>query len=160
MTPAELQTLKTAIAAETDAEFVGYRTNGQTGLMANWFNGDSTFIVWRQNVETAEIGKTVNYNAVGALTSANSARVTLFYQMNPMDFEPLSDVRNFFADTFSGALGGAGQATRDALDALWKRAASHVEALFTTGTGTTVSPGNLVYVGPVTEYEVTQALAL
>jgi len=33
LTPAQLTTLKAAILAETDPEFVGYRTNGQTGLI-------------------------------------------------------------------------------------------------------------------------------
>ena len=159
MTPAQLQVLKTAINAETDPEFVGYRTAGQTGLMANWFNKASTFIVWRALVNISEIGTNVNYNAVGALTTANSSRVTLFFNMNPGDFNPKADVRQFFTDTFSGALAGAGAETRAALEALWRRAATRVEKLFATGVGTDTTPGALVYVGPVSEADVAAAIA-
>ena len=57
LTPAQLTTLKAAILAETDPEFVGYRTNGQTGLMAEWLSRDSSpaVMVWRTDASTIDI---------------------------------------------------------------------------------------------------------
>jgi hypothetical protein len=60
-------------------------------------------------------------------------------------------------DTFSGALGGQGQATRDALDALYRRTATRGERLYATGAGTTVSPGVLVYEGNISTGDITDA---
>jgi hypothetical protein len=163
LTTAQLATLKTAILAETDATFVGYRTNGQTTLMADWYNAPSnpSFIVYRRSVSTDEVGKTVNYVAVEALTDLNRGRIDTFYVMNPLSFSPeRSDIRTFWANVFSGALGGQGQATRDALEALWRRTATRGERLYATGTGTTVAPGALVFEGAITDADITAALAL
>lgn len=99
------------------------------------------FIVYKAAVATAEIGLTVNYLAVAAMTTANLDRVQMFYTMNPESFDPnRSDIRTYMADTFSGALGGQGQATRDALEALYRRSATDFERILSSGTGTTVSP--------------------
>ncbi len=155
---AQLQTLKAAILAETDPTFVTYRTNGQTNQMAAWYNVASTFIAWRKSVQTAEVGKAVNYIAVEAMTDANRTRITTFYAMNPATFEPRSDIRTFWDNTFSGALGGQGQATRDALAALWRRAATRGEKLYATGTGTTADPGTLVFEGSITDRDISAAL--
>ena len=158
LTEAQLPALKAAIQAETDPEFVGYRTAGATGAMAQWLNEASTFIVWRASVATSEVGKAVNYIAVEAMTDANRNRINTFYGMNPQSFEPRADVRTYWDNTFSGALGGQGQATRDALAALWRRAATRGEKIYATGTGTTASPGTLVVEGNISEYEVVRAL--
>lgn len=162
LTTPQLLTLKTAILAETDAEFVTYRANGQNTLMAQWFNATASpaFVVWRKRVSTAEIGKTVNYIAVEAMTTANQDRIKTFYAMNPLEFAPRSDVRSFWANTFSGALGGQGQATRDALEALWRRNATRAEKLFALGTGTTLAPADLVFEGQVVDLDIAAALAL
>ena len=57
LTPPQLATLKTAIAAEVDAAFVQARTNGQTTLMSAFFNAPSNpaFVVWRSSVGKDEI---------------------------------------------------------------------------------------------------------
>ena len=47
MTPEQLTTLKTAILAETDAEFVEARTKGQTSRMAAFYNTEaSPALIW------------------------------------------------------------------------------------------------------------------
>lgn len=147
LTTAQLQTLKAAINAETDPTFVAYRNAGSTGQMAEWYNVDSSFIVFKPSCPTQNIGDVVNYVAVAALTDANVNKLNLFYTLQPQNFEPnKSDQRTYLADVFSGALGGQGQATRDALDALYRRPAWRGEKLYCTGTGTTAAPGEL---GPV-----------
>jgi hypothetical protein len=160
LTNAQLLTLKAAIAAETDPTFVGYRTAGSTGQMAEWYSANTSpaFIVYRSSVATAEVGKAVNYVAVEAMTDINRARITTFYTMNPMSFAPRDDVRSYWDATFSGTLGGQGQASRDALTALWKRTARRVERVFATGAGSDASPGTLVVEGPISNEEIVLAL--
>jgi hypothetical protein len=160
MTPAQLQTLRTAIDAETDPSFVTARTLGQTSLMAGFYNADSAFIVRRKRVNSAEIGPVLNYVAVSSLTTANRDRATTFLMLNPENFEPTADVESYWDTTFGGALGGQGQATRDALSALWRRAATRGEALYATGTGTTATPGTLVFEGTISDANIGAALEL
>ena len=156
LNPTQKLTLKNAILAEPAvAAFVAA---GDDGSIASYYNQPSTFIVYRDSVQTSEIGKAVMYAAIGAMTTANATRVQLFHQMNPESFKATADIEAFFADTFGGALAGAGQASRDALVALWRRAATRAEALFATGTGTTNSPGDLVVEGTLTPGDVGSAL--
>jgi len=160
LTQSQLVTLKANINAETDPTFVAYRTSGQTGAMANWYNIDSTFIIFKSTEMTQQIGDVINYIAVAALTTANLDRLNTFYNLNPSEFAPSrSDQRTYLADTFSGALGGQGQATRDALDALYRRAALRGEKIYCTGTGTTAAPGAPGPEGSMTNQNILDALA-
>jgi hypothetical protein len=160
LTPAQLQTLRTAIDAETDPAFVTARTLGQTPTMTAWFNAASTFVVRRKRVQSSEIGPVLNYVAVSNLTTGNRDRATTFLMLNPENFEPTADVESYWDSTFSGALGGQGQATRDALVALWRRAATRGEALYATGTGTAIAPGVLVFEGTISDADISAALSL
>jgi hypothetical protein len=160
LTTAQLQTLKTDINTNTDPEFVSYRNSGNAGAMADWYNVDSTFIVFKPTEPTTSIGDVVSYVAVAALTDANVNKLNLFYTLQPQEFEPIrADQRQYMADVFSGALGGAGQATRDALDALYRRPALRGEKLYCTGTGTTVTPGalNATAQGDITTQNIVDA---
>lgn len=162
LTSPQVATLKAALLAETDPTFVLYRTRGQNTLMAAWLNGPAapTFIVFKRRVTTTEVGAAVSYIAVEAMTDADRGKITTFYSMNPSVFDPSrADVRTYWANTFAGALGGQGQASRDALDALWRRQATELEVVFATGTGSTLSPGTLVVEGPITDTEVAAVLA-
>jgi len=161
LTTAQYQTLKTAILAETDAGFVVARTNGQTSVMAAFYNGPSTFIVYKTSEQTAAIGKVISYVALAAMTTANIDKLNTFLGLNLVTFDPRkTDIHTYFNDVFSGALGGQGQATRDAMDALYRRAATKGERLYTTGTGTTVAPGALVFEGAITDADISAALSL
>lgn len=119
------------------------------------------FIVWKTRVTTEEVGNAVNYVAVEAMTDANRGRITTFYAMNAVDFDPSrSDIRSYWSNTFSGALGGQGQTTRDALDALWRRGATVVEKVLATGTGSAASPATMGYEGSVAYWDVQAARAV
>lgn len=61
MNQTQLQALKAAILAETDPTFVDYRTQGSTGLMAEWFNGASSFTVWRSVTPATDIANAVTW---------------------------------------------------------------------------------------------------
>src|SRR3990167_2067116 len=132
----QLSTLKAAILAETDPAFVALRNSGATGAMASFYNIDSAFVVRKRSVQSSEIGPVLNYVAMSSLTTANRDRATTFLLLNAQDFSPTADIESYWDSTFSGALGGQGQATRDALVALWRRLATRGEQLFATGTGT------------------------
>lgn len=79
MTPAQLATLKAAILAETDPEFVTLRTEGATGAMANWFNVERTpaMSLWRKEVPVADL---INAIDLDAYTPNSAAAETLIDQ--------------------------------------------------------------------------------
>lgn len=160
LTPQQLPALKAAILAETDPAFVFARDNGQSGVMAALFNGAGTFVVRRTRVATSEVGPALNYVAVANLTTANRDRATTFVLLNPVSFAPKPDVESYWDSTFGGALGGQGQAARDALVALWRRFATRGERVYATGTGTTAAPGALAFEGNITDIDVSNALQL
>lgn len=119
------------------------------------------FIVWKPTEITDKIGRTISYVAVEALTATNLDKINTFYRMNPSTFEPFkTDVRSYWTNVLSGALGGAGQASRDAMDALYRRTATIGEKIYAIGTGTTVAPGTLVFEGSITLSEVEAARQL
>jgi hypothetical protein len=157
LTTEQLQTLKASILAETDPTFVEYRNNGDNGQMAAWYNQPSTFVVRRSTVMSSEIGPVLNYLAVGSLTTANRDRATTFLALNPVSFTPTADIEAYWDTTFGGALGGEGANTRAALQNLWRRFATRCERLYVTGTGTTVSPGVLVFEGNISSADITDA---
>ena len=158
LTPAQRTTLAAHIRANTDPAVVTALSTRNDTKLAELYNSASSFIVWKKSIPTSDVGVTVNYIAVEAMTDANRTRITTFYAMNPVSFAPRSDIRSFWANTFSGALGGEGQNTRDALEALWRRAALLVEKVFATGTGTTVAPGDLTFEGTATIEDIGRAL--
>ena len=159
LTTAQLQMLKADIAAQTDPTFVAYRTAGNENGMADWYAVDSGFVIFKPTESTFSIGDVINYIAVAAMTVANLDRLNTFYRLNPNTFEPIrSDQRTFLADTFSGALGGFGQATRDALDVLYRRNLNRGEKVYATGAGTTATPGTASWEGVITAQNISDAL--
>lgn len=155
MTPAQLIVLKAAILAETDPTLVQARTAGATGLMKEFYNGSSTFVVWKTLVTVRETGKVFNGSEWASMTSANHTRLTDVALWVGMGYDASkADIRAMFDDIWSGA-GGA--ATRANLLALWKRFATRAEKLFCTGTGIDAVPGLLVFEGSVSEYDIVQA---
>lgn len=159
LTPAQLTTLRTNILNSVDPEVIAARDIRNDNELARLYNLPSAFIVFKTSVQTMDIGKTINYVAYEAMTAGNISKLEGFIRLNPSSFLPTrSDIRAFFQNVFSGALGGEGQNTRDAMEALYRRAALRIEQLFATGTGTTLSPGTLVYEGGVTVTEISTAL--
>lgn len=164
LTTSQLQTLKAAIAAETDPAFVTLRNEGATGAMAEWFNQPSTFVVWRTFLSEHEItGKesptgtvwswTIYINRSQAERDGWARMFNGTYSINPS----LDNVRQAIQDIFSGA-GGLNQRTH--LLAMAKRFATRGEKLFATGVGTDQTPGKLVVEGNIGDVDVVRALAL
>lgn len=151
----QLQTLKTAIAVQTDPVFVSYRNNGQTSLMVNYFNAPSTFVVWKTSVPRNEVGKTFVATGLDAITAGNNDKLANFAAWNDTVNPSRPDQRAFFDQIFSVA---AGASTRAALLVLWKRAATRAEALYATGTGTDALPGLLTFEGAISDADISAAL--
>lgn len=147
---------KAALFSETDPELVGYRTNGQTPLIAAWYNADSAKIVWKTSVQKNEVGKAFVASALASITAGNNDKLANFAAWNEVINPSRKDQRDFFDDIFSVA---AGASTRAALLALWKRPANRTEALFAVGTGTDADPATLVFEGNLSEQDVTLAMA-
>jgi len=160
MTPQQQATLKAYILADPALAAISSGPATDYNSIAIALNAASTFVLWRKSVTTAEVGNAVNYIAVEAMTDANRGRITTFYTMNPANFDPSrADMRSYWSNTFSGALGGQGQATRDALEALWRRNATVAEKTLATGTGTFASPGAPTFEGSVSISDVAEIMA-
>lgn len=154
LTAAQYQTLKAAIASETNPQFVTDRTAGATGAMAAFYNTDSTFIVWRSLVTLTACGNAFNGSEVASLTTANTSRLSAIADWSVAGINPsLADRRQMFSDIF-----GSNSVTNVALLAVFKRPAKRGEALFTTGTGTTAAPGALVFEGNISNEDIVLAL--
>lgn len=157
LTDAQLPTLKTAIAAETDPTFVQNRNAGATGAMATFYNTNHpTFIVWKTLVALGDIGKAMDGAEAAGLTTANNTRLQVRAAFMASGENPsVAGTRFFYDDVFS-----TGGVTKAALLVLWKRAAKRGERLYATGTGSDASPGQLVFQGDITNDDVVRALAL
>lgn len=152
--------LKAAILAETDPAFVAARTLGQTPLMTAFLNADSTFVVWRK-VLTKEAMRVAAVQGSAEMDNLEAGKRDALYWLigdtvNPSD----PQIRTAFQDLTANRTGGfVATALRTAMIAAAKRFATRVEALYATGTGTTGTPGDLVYIGPLTDADVSNALA-
>lgn len=162
LTTAQLQTLKAAIAAETDPTFVEYRTNGQTDQMAAWFNEPTNpgFIVWRTAISQDEIMQNgFDWTRVDNL-SAGKARIWewMFNNQNRQINAAKPNVRAGIEAVWVGT--AADLAVRAAVYVHCKRPATRLEKLYATGTGTDASPGTLVVEEQISGYTISQALSV
>lgn len=166
LTESQAATLKAAILAETDPEFVGYRTNGQNGLMAEWFNrpADQPYYVKRTVLSRHEIltgtsdDGTVFSWAGGAYITRSQGERDAFREMfndtgtvNPW----LPTITAAFNDIFSGA-GGA--VNRTHIVAMSRRLATRAEKLFASGAGTKAAPSTMGREGDLQDIDIQQAL--
>lgn len=160
---AQYQTLKAAIAAETDTNFVALRNSGAVGAMAEWYNENSTFIVWKTALTEQDITSLVSSEGttwdwalfMSRQQGERDGWNRMFngtYTINPS----LPQVRAGINAIFSGS--GAGQISH--LLAMGKRPARRGEALFATGTGTTATPGLLTFEGILSGNDIITAINL
>jgi hypothetical protein len=158
MTPQQLATLKTAIDADPELSSFPRNSDGAFAI-AQELNKTASpaFIVWRRNIPASDMGQTVIYNALAAMTTANTSRVDLFMAMNRETFAGSADLDSYFASTFSGALNGDGANCRAALAAMLRRACTRFEQIFANGTGSTASPATMALESPVSPSDVEAA---
>jgi hypothetical protein len=184
LTPAQIPTLKAAIAAALCALAFGASaqslSNAQiTTLRADILSdpalaakcvpfGDGTyeiaaayslaaspqFIVWKTAVPRNEVGKAFVATALDAITAGNNDKLANFAAWNDTINPSRADQRAFFDQIFSVA---AGASTRAALLALWKRDAKRIEKLYATGAGSDASPATMVYEGSLSQPDALRA---
>jgi hypothetical protein len=160
LTQAQLSVFRAALLAETDPELVSYRQNGQTPLIAEWYNRTATpdYIVWRDQVGKDEITQNgFDWTRLDNL-SIGKARVWdgLFDNANRSMNPSKPNVRAGVDAVWVGT--AADLAVRAAVYTHCKRPALRIERLFATGLGTLASPSLAVYTGELSETDVTLAL--
>lgn len=185
LTAAQLTTLKNDIAANTatipagqpwTGSFAGTQvklvpnTSDGNLAVAGWYNQTASpaFWGWLPLSTPADTGRAIKMSDVGNLTTANSTRLQVSFQIRPDGFVPSStDDRALFGGLFSVA-GAAG--TRANLLAIWQRQVTFLEKLLATGTGTQAtgdlnsdgsvvsgSPATLAFAGAITGTDVLNA---
>ena len=150
--------LRIDILASLDPEVIAARTIRNDTELARLYNLDTTFVVWRKGIPSGDVGRAIVYTAIASMTSLNQTRLQVFMQLNPMPFNASLDIDSMFQDIFGGTLGGGGAPSRAALAAMLRLFARRAERLLTTGTGTTLAPGDLVFEGLVTIEQIGNAL--
>jgi hypothetical protein len=153
MTPNELTTLAAAIRASTDPDVVAALAIRNDVGLADLYNRDSTFVVWRSAVPPEEYREAIVWADCDALSAAKArswewltGAMTL-----PLDTTK-ANVRAGLADVWPVGT------TRTQLLAACKRYATQAEALFATGSGTSGTPGTLVWEGMLGHWDVSEAL--
>lgn len=155
-TPAQQTILRTAVQA--DVAMLACVQANDDPCVADWFNLNSTFIVWRTSVTQSEYqnvtsssGTNFDWASAGGFIARSQAERdawrTLFAQgvVDPSK----TNVRSAFDDIFSGTGTGAVN-NRTHLAATSKRVATNGERALSTGIGTTISPGFTTWEGVVT----------
>jgi len=161
LTDAQLQAFRTALFAENDPDLVGYRTNGQATMIAQWYRGESSpqFIVWRTSVTQDEIMQNgFDWTRVDNLANGAARVWEWMFNNEARSIDPSKvNVRAGIEAVWKGT--AADLAVRAAVYAHCKRPANRLERLFATGTGSDASPGMMVVQGDLSETDVTRALA-
>lgn len=164
MTNEQLLTLKAAILAETDAEFVAARDAGNNSQMLAWFNAAASpeFVVWRTNVSRSEIqdDEAFNWTVVDNLSTGSKYRIWewMFSNSSGAINASKANIRAGIAATWVG--NAQFLAVQAMVLAKCKRAATRAEKLFATGTGSTVSPAVMDFEGALSIDDIRAAVAL
>ena len=155
MTPQQLTTLKAAILAETNAEFVEARTNGQTSLMAAFYNAEAVpaYYVWRKSYTPDLIASAIvaGITQLDALTA--SKRDSLLWWADRSHDASLAQTRAAIND-----LCGSQNTLKNAILDGSKRKVTRAEQLYATGTGSLAAPGVPGFDGTLGEQDIGAAL--
>jgi hypothetical protein len=104
LTPTQYQTLKSAIAAETDAGFVANRTAGNTGLMADFYNGNSATTAWETNVSPDTTDEACDWTQFDSITAGKRDSWIGAFMTRPRNFAR-NKVRKWIIDVWGAATG-------------------------------------------------------
>lgn len=157
LTTQQLATLKAAILAETNATFVGYRNNGQTGLMRDWLNKDKTPAVnaWRIDVPPEDSDEATPWPAFSDIAKQGDRDSWLHgFMRYPRNFSRVK-VRKWITDVWGAATAGSNAAL--ILTDAGLRKITRAESILggsTTATTGTVSALNLEWVGPLSDDDI------
>lgn len=142
LTTTQLSTLKAvALADQTAASYIN---NGQDSQLADWFNEQTSHVVWRSALtpELARAAIIAGATQLDALTVGK--RDSLFWLCSGN-----LDVANAGVRAAIDDLCGTQATLKAALVAAQKRTAKRAEQILASGTGTTVSPAALGWEGTI-----------
>lgn len=149
LTSTQRSTLKALVLA-TPA-LAALAASGDNQGIADGLNVASTFVVWRTSVSSDELFEAYVWTEMDSLTQARFNSLTLL--LSKGTFNPShSNIQSAVLQIFAGA---ALATTRSNIIALGKRFATLAERQFVTGTGTSGSPGLLVFEGSISASDVT-----
>jgi hypothetical protein len=160
MTTAQLTTLKAYI--DSVPEWAALPNDSDTAyFIAVELNKPAApdWVVWRDDVRADEIGNAWIGTDIDGLSALNMQRLQLLLASSAggsFDMRRI-DRRAGFENPFGT---NQNNASRVAMRAAWKRSATVLEKLFSTGTGTNASPAIMGYVGQIAWPDVQTARGL
>lgn len=157
---AQLDTLKAAILVQTDPEFVGYRTNGQTTLMAGWFNVEANPAVkaWRTSVPPEDSDEATPWPAFDVLSAGKRESWNIAFMRFSRDYSR-GPVRKWVTDVWGNASEGSNAAT---ILLAGQRNITRGEAVLggsNQASTNTVSALKLAWEGSISDVDISAALA-
>ena len=153
LTPAQIVTVRAAACADT-ATARPLMMAGDANALGAWLNSASTFITWRTDVRADEIGNAWVGTDIDGMSALNMQRLQLLLASSAGGVFDMTraDRRAGFENPFGT---NANNASRVAMRAAWKRAATQAERALATGTGTDATPGALTFAGAVQQSQAT-----
>ena len=156
---AALAALKADILADAVLAAKPMNEDGAFAIAAAYnLQASPSFTVWKSLVPLNQVGMAFDFAAVAGLTTADSTRIQVMFQISPQGINAyLADRRAAFDTIFSGV---SGNSTRTALAALWRRLATRAEKLFANtagGNGADATPATLVQEGALSLADVLAA---
>lgn len=155
LTNDQLTILAAAIAAETDPDFVEYRTQGATGAMAAFYNEQAVpaFYVWRSNYTPDLIADAIDLGITQLDGLTASKRDSLLWWANRQHDARLAQTQAAIND-----LCGSQNTLKGAVLDGAKRPVTRGEKLYCTGAGTLAAPAATGFEGYITNGDIVAAL--
>jgi hypothetical protein len=154
----QLTTLKAAILANTDPEFVAYRSGGNAGLVAVYLNAQASpiEIAWNQDATRRELDEQANYATFDGLSAGKRDAWALFLAGFPRDMRKNKN-RGAVTDVWGAATSGASLDIITASTRNITRAEKILGGAATKTTGS-VTALDLSWTGPLSPADVVDAL--
>ena len=159
LTPAQLTTLKAAILAEIDPAFIALRQAGAEQAMADWYNANSTTVVWKTSVTRDDVTvEGFDWTQVDNLTTGQARIWDLLFDTQTKAINSSEPgKRAAIGECWKGT--AAKLAVGTFVVSKFKRFATRGEKVFAAGVGTDVAPAVLVVEGKITAQNIADALA-
>ncbi len=154
------ETQKPALQAAALAEpsIATYIAAGNDTAVAEWFNAESAYVVWKTNLQEQDIYNDAGFNftLVDGLSTGRRDEWSNFIFKGGTCNPSKPNIRAGFADVWNGT--AARNAVLAAVLALSKRNATNAEKALATGAGTTNDPGLLTFEGFISSNDVSSIL--
>lgn len=175
LTTEQLQTLKAGILADPTTS--GYIAAGTPGYCVDYLNADSAFVVWSGSVNVQKIMDSIVWANLTPVDSPDGTALwtnrNLQCQSKQLNLQTIlqgrttldgrnTNVRAGLQDALTGLPSGASGASISAgwanVKLVLERFATRAEVLFSSGVGTSTTPGALSWEGKITLTDVTIAM--